>query len=195
MIKIEGLEKSNQDVIEQMKNSQPFLMDVVPANSVIDVLKNKVILHAGPPIEFKDMTGPMQGSCIGAVLFEGWASTEDEAREILSNGTVSFSPCHHHNAVGPMGGITSGNMPVLVVKNMLDGTMAYCTLNEGIGKVLRFGAYSQEVVDRLRWMRDVLGPVLSMALKRKDGGLNLNVMIAKSITMGMSSIRGILLHP
>ncbi len=167
-----------------MKNSQPFLMDVVPANSVIDVLKNKVILHAGPPIEFKDMTGPMQGSCIGAVLFEGWASTEDEAREILSNGTVSFSPCHHHNAVGPMGGITSGNMPVLVVKNMLDGTMAYCTLNEGIGKVLRFGAYSQEVVDRLRWMRDVLGPVLSMALKRKDGGLNLNVMIAKSITMG-----------
>lgn len=182
--KIEGLEKSNQDVIEQMKNSQPFLMDVVPANSVIDVLKDKVILHAGPPIEFKDMTGPMQGSCIGAVLFEGWASTEDEAREILSNGTVSFSPCHHHNAVGPMGGITSGNMPVLVVKNMLDGTMAYCTLNEGIGKVLRFGAYSQEVVDRLQWMRDVLGPVLSMALKRKDGGLNLNVMIAKSITMG-----------
>lgn len=182
--KIEGLEKSNQDVIEQMKNSQPFLMDVVPAKSVIDVLNDKVILHAGPPIDFKDMTGPMQGSCIGAALFEGWASTEEEAREILSNGSVTFSPCHHHNAVGPMGGITSGNMPVLVVKNMLDGTLAYCTLNEGIGKVLRFGAYSQEVVDRLQWIRDVLGPVLSMALKRKEGGLNLNVMIAKSITMG-----------
>ncbi|WP_432402119.1 acyl-CoA synthetase FdrA [Wukongibacter sp. M2B1] len=182
--KIENIEKSNNEVINRMKGSQPFLMDVVPAKSVIDILNDKVILHAGPPIEFKDMTGPMQGSCIGAVLFEGWAQDENSARELLEDGEVKFSPCHHVNAVGPMGGITSGNMPVMVVKNMLDGSIAYCTLNEGIGKVLRFGAYSEEVVNRLKWMQAVLAPVLSKALQKKEGGLNLNVIIAKAITMG-----------
>ncbi|WP_066893554.1 DUF1116 domain-containing protein [Clostridium nigeriense] len=184
LAKIEEIEKANAEVIERMKSSQPFLMDVVPAKSVIDILNNKVLLHAGPPIEFKNMTGPMQGSCIGAVLFEGWANNEEDARKLLESGEVKFSPCHHVNAVGPMGGITSGNMPVVVVENKLDGSVAYCTMNEGIGKVLRFGAYSEEVVNRLKWMKDVLGPVLSKALKLKEGGLNLNVMIAKAITMG-----------
>lgn len=184
LAKIEEIEKANNEVIDKMKSSQPFLVDVVPAKSVIEILNDKVLLHAGPPIEYKNMTGPMQGSCIGAVLFEGWAKDENSARELLENGGVKFSPCHHVNAVGPMGGITSGNMPVLVVNNKLDGSIAYCIMNEGIGKVLRFGAYSEEVLTRLRWMRDSLGPVLSKALRRKEGGLNLNVLIAKAITMG-----------
>lgn len=184
LAKIAEVEAANLEVIDKMKNSQPFLVDVVPAKSVIGMLQDKVLLHAGPPIEYKNMTGPMQGSCIGAVLFEGWAPDENSAREMLANGGVKFSPCHHVQAVGPMGGITSGSMPVMVVENKLDGSVAYCIMNEGIGKVLRFGAYSQDVIARLRWMRDTLGPVLSQALKRKEGGLNLNVLIAKAITMG-----------
>ncbi len=182
--KIEEIEASNREVLARMKDSQPFLLDVVPAKSVIEILNGRVLLHAGPPIQYKDMTGPMQGSCVGAVLFEGWAGDEQSARNLLESGGVSFTPCHHVSAVGPMGGITSGNMPVLVVKNKLDDTVAYCIMNEGIGKVLRFGAYSQEVITRLCWMRDTLGPVLSKALQQKDGGLNLNVLIAKAITMG-----------
>ena len=184
LAKIEEIEIANNKVINEMKNSQPFLMDVVPAKSVIEILNDKVLLHAGPPIEFENMTGPMQGSCIGAVLFEEWAKDEKSALELLESGAVKFSPCHHVNAVGPMGGITSGNMPVLVVENKLDGSVGYCIMNEGIGKVLRFGAYSEEVVNRLKWMRDVLGPVLSKALKKSEEGLNLNVIIAKAITMG-----------
>ena len=182
--KIKEIEKFNGEVIERMKSSQPFLVDVVPAKSVIEILKDKVLLHAGPPIEYKNMTGPMEGSCIGAVLFEGWAEDENSARALLESGEVKFAPCHHVQAVGPMGGITSANMPVLVVKNKLDGSIAYCIMNEGIGKVLRFGAFSEDVVKRLKWMRDVLGPVLSEALKKKEDGLNLNVIIAKAITMG-----------
>ncbi|MBP2625388.1 MAG: hypothetical protein H6Q68_99 [Firmicutes bacterium] len=182
--KMEEIEKGNSEVIDKMKSAQPFLMDVVPAKSVIESLNDRVLLHAGPPIEYKNMTGPMRGSCIGAVLFEGWAEDEESARKLLESGGVNFTPCHHVNAVGPMGGITSGNMPVFVVKNKLDGSIAYCIMNEGIGKVLRFGAFSEEVINRLRWMKDFLGPVLSKALQRKEGGLNLNVMIAKAITMG-----------
>lgn len=182
--RMEAIDEMNQKVVERLKSAQPFLIDIVPAKSVIEPLNGKVLLHAGPPITYGEMTGPMQGSCVGAVLFEEWANSEAEARAMLEGGEVQFMPCHHVNAVGPMGGITSGNMPVLVVENRLDGTRAYCTMNEGIGKVLRFGAYSEEVVNRLRWMRDVLGPVLGAAIRSREGGLNLNVIIAKAITMG-----------
>lgn len=184
LAKHDEIDAMNQKVVERFRDSQPFLTDVVPAKSVIPEIRGKVLLHAGPPIEYANMTSPMQGSCIGAALFEGWADSEEEAVKLLASGEVSFMPCHHVHAVGPMGGITSANMPVLVIENKADDTVAYCTMNEGIGKVLRFGAYSQEVVDRLCWMRDVLAPVLSAALEKKDGGVNLNVLVAKAITMG-----------
>lgn len=180
------INQENHKVTEKIKNAQPFLIDVVPAKTVIPELneRKKTLLHAGPPIQYADMTGPMQGSCIGAALFEGWAESEQEAQKMLEEGEVRFIPCHHVHAVGPMGGITSGNMPVVVVENRLDGTRAYCTMNEGIGKVLRFGAYSEEVITRLKWMRDVLGPTIAAALKKSEDGINLSVLIARSITMG-----------
>ena len=184
LAKLESVAAANQQVIERMRDSQPFLVDVVPAKSVIPVLNRRVLLHAGPPIQYSEMTGPMQGSCVGAALFEGWAKDEAEARRMLEAGEVEFIPCHHVNAVGPMGGITSGNMAVLVVKNKADGTLAYCTMNEGIGKVLRFGAFSEEVVNRLHWMADVLGPTIAKAVKSTPEGINLNVVISKAITMG-----------
>lgn len=184
--KVEGIDEANARICERFKESQPVLVDVVPAKTVIPELNRaqKTLLHAGPPICWENMQGPMRGSCIGAALFEGWAETEDEAIAMLSAGEVEFIPCHHCHAVGPMGGITSANMAVMVVRNLADDTVAYCTMNEGIGKVLRFGAYSQEVVDRLHWMADELGPVLAKALKLSDGGINLNVLMARAITQG-----------
>ena len=178
------IDEANRSVIAKVVASQPVIKDVVPAKSVIKELnEGKVILHAGPPIQYENMPDPVQGSCVGAALFEGWASTEEEARKILASGEVMFIPCHHVKAVGPMGGITSANMPVFVVENTTDGNEAYCTMNEGIGKVLRFGAYSKEVVDRLLWMKNVLGPTLGKAI-RTLGGLNVNPLVAKAIAMG-----------
>ena len=180
----EDIDRKNDEVIERFKESQPYLVDVVPAETVIPELAGRTLLHAGPPIAFEDMTSPMQGACIGAVLFEGWADSEDSALQLLETGAIELMPCHHAHAVGPMTGITSAHMPVLVVENRADGTRAYSTMNEGIGKVLRFGAYSSEVIERLRWMRDVLAPTLSKALALKPEGINLSVLIAKAITMG-----------
>ena len=178
------IDEANRSVIAKVVASQPVIKDVVPAKSVIKELnEGKVILHAGPPIQYANMPDPVQGTCVGAALFEGWASTEEEARKILASGEVTFIPCHHVKAVGPMGGITSANMPVFVVENTTDGNEAYCTMNEGIGKVLRFGAYSKEVVDRLLWMKNVLGPTLGKAI-RTLGGLNVNPLVAKAIAMG-----------
>jgi hypothetical protein len=180
-----SINDANHAITEIVYTGQPILIDVVPANEVIEVLTGPamVLLHAGPPITFQEMPPPMQGSCVGAVLFEKWASTEGEARELLAHG-VTFTPCHHHDAVGPMGGITSPSMPVLVVENGPRGNRAYCTMNEGIGKVLRFGAYDAEVIARLEWMRDTLGPALAEALHLLEGGLPLTPMIARAITMG-----------
>lgn len=182
----EMIDAENQKVLDKMKNAQPFLIDVVPAKTVIPELNEaqKTLLHAGPPITWDQMTGPMKGSCIGAALFERWAETEEEAESLLARGDVRFMPCHHVQAVGPMGGITSSNMPVFVVENRLEGNQAYCILNEGIGKVLRFGAYSEEVITRLDWIKDTLAPTLAKALALTEEGLNLNVLIARSITMG-----------
>lgn len=181
----EEINEKNNEVIAKIVASQPVLKDNVRAKEVIPELQSgKVLLHAGPPVAYEDMPDPMQGSCVGAVLFEEWADNEADARKMLENGEISFIPCHHCNAVGPMGGITSPNMAVFVVENETGGNRAYCTMNEGIGKVLRFGAYSEEVVDRLRWMRDILGPTLGRALRSMENGLAINPLIAKAVAMG-----------
>ena len=179
------IDEANQAVAAKIVAGSPFLLDVVPAKTVISELnEGKVLLHAGPPIRYDQMIDPIQGACVGAALFEGWGETAEEVRQQLESGEVTLIPCHHVDAVGPMGGITSANMAVLVVENKTDGNRAYCTMNEGIGAVLRFGAYSEEVVNRLHWMKNTLGPVLSAALKTMDNGLNVNVLVAKAISMG-----------
>ncbi|CAM3170361.1 DUF1116 domain-containing protein [Escherichia coli] len=177
--------QANAAVIEQIRRARPHWLDVKPASSLISALnQGKTLLHAGPPMRWQEMTGPMKGACVGACLFEGWAKDEAQALAMLDLGEVNFIPCHHVNAVGPMGGITSASMPMLVVENVTDGNRAYCNLNEGIGKVMRFGAYGEDVLTRYRWMRDVLMPVLSAALGRMERGIDLTAMMAQGITMG-----------
>nr|WP_072537562.1 DUF1116 domain-containing protein [Anaerococcus mediterraneensis] len=180
-----NVEEKNKETIAKIVAGQPIIRDVRLAKEVIEEINDgKVILHAGPPIEYKDMPPTVKGSCIGAVLFEEWAEDEESAKKLLESGEIKFIPCHHVNAVGPMGGITTKNMPVFVVENDTFSNVAYCTMNEGIGKVLRFGAYDQEVVDRLRWMRDILGPTLSKAIRKFEDGIQVNPLVAKAIAMG-----------
>lgn len=180
-----SINEANAAVVAEIRKARPRLVDVKPAREVIPALREgRTLLHAGPPIGWADMTGPMQGAVLGAAMFEGWAATKEEAEKLASSGGIRFSPCHHNDAVGPMGGITSASMPVLVVRNAEQGNTAYCNLNEGIGKVMRFGAFEGEVQTRLAWMRDVLGPTLSKALQRVDGGVDLTSLMAQAITMG-----------
>jgi hypothetical protein len=176
---------ANQEVIATIKQAKPYWVGVKTARDVIPQLtEGRTLLHAGPPIEWSDMTGPMKGACIGASLYEGWAQNEDDAIAMLAADEISFLPCHHANAVGPMGGITSASMPVIVLKNVEHGNLSYCNLNEGIGKVMRFGAYSPEVIQRLEWIRDELAPTLDEALSQFEGGIDLTALMAQAITMG-----------
>ena len=184
-MKYNSVTEANEAVIARLKEARPYWVDVKPAGEVIPVLnEGKTLLHAGPPITWERMTGPMQGAVLGATLLEGWANTEEEAKALAQKGEIRFVPCHDVNAVGPMGGITSKSMPVVVVENRVHGNFSYCNLNEGIGKVMRFGAYDEEVLARHRWMIKHLGPTLSAALKTMDGGLDITTLVAQAITMG-----------
>ncbi|HEY7589992.1 MAG TPA: DUF1116 domain-containing protein [Candidatus Limnocylindrales bacterium] len=177
-----AISAANRAAVDRILAAAPTLLDVRPAGEAIAGLEGRMLLHSGPPIEWPRMCGPVQGAVIGAILFEGWASTPDEARRLADTGKVRFEPCHHHGAVGPMAGVVSPSMPVVVVENADRGNRAFATLNEGLGKVLRFGAYDESVLDRLRWFAATLGPALSAALT--SGPIDLKAITAQALQMG-----------
>ena len=177
------VDAANRLALERLLAARQVLVDVRPAADVVPGLTRDTVLHAGPPIAWGDMSGPLRGAVVGALLYEGRASTEADARALAAGGSVRFDPCHHHSAVGPMAGVMTASMPVLVVENRAAGNRAFSTLNEGLGKVLRYGAYAPEVLDRLRWFRDVLGPALGEAIRR-SGGVDIRALIGQAVQMG-----------
>jgi len=177
------IDRANTEASGRMMEAHPVLVGLHPARDVVPGMHEDLILHAGPPITWGRMAGPMRGAVIGALLFEGRARTEAEAVTLAAAGDIRLEPCHHHRAVGPMAGVTTPSMPVYVVENRTHGNRAFCNLNEGYGKVLRFGAFSPEVLDRLAWMRDLAAPVLSAAIEAA-GGIDLRALIAEALQMG-----------
>lgn len=176
---------ANAAAIATVHESRPMLHRIRPAREVIPGMDDaRLLLHAGPPIEFERMCGPMIGALIGASLFEGWAKDPEDARAQLTAGTIAVEPCHHHDAVGPMAGVLAPSMPVLMVEDAAGGSAhAFASLNEGLGKVLRFGAYDDEVLNRLAWMRDELGPTLDRALTAA-GPVDTTSLISQALAMG-----------
>ena len=176
------IDKANQTAVKKLLDAQPVWVDVGLACEVIPNFKPNTIAHAGPPVAWENMCGPMQGSVIGALIFEGWAKNEEEARKIAP--TMEFSPCHHFNAVGPMTGVFSANMPVIVVENKEHGNLSYSTFNtEGKGKPFSFGAFGEETIERLRFFKDVMAPALGDAV-RVSGGIDLKAITAQALHMG-----------
>ncbi|TMR06663.1 DUF1116 domain-containing protein [Actinomadura soli] len=177
-----GHADANARAVQRMVSSRPHLVDVRPAREVLG-LDKATFLHAGPPLEWERASGPMRGALIGAMLLEGLAETPLGAEHALERGAAALEPCHHHATVGPMAGVVSPSMWMLVVEDAEHGGTAYCSLNEGLGKVLRYGAYGPEVIDRLVWMGEVLGPALQAAVRR-HGPLDLMSVIAQALQMG-----------
>ncbi|KAA9380597.1 DUF1116 domain-containing protein [Microbispora cellulosiformans] len=176
-------ERANATAVGRMLSARPMLTGVRPAREALG-LEAGTFFHAGPPITWERASGPMRGALIGAMLLEGLAATPEEAAERLASGTgITLDSCHHHRTVGPMAGVVSPSMWMLEVADAEHGGTAYCSLNEGLGKVLRYGAYGPEVIERLRWMGEVLGPALAAALER-CGPLDLRTLVAQALQMG-----------
>ncbi|MHB8731224.1 MAG: YlbE family protein [bacterium] len=179
----EAIDRANAEAIRRVLAATPVLTGVARAGDVIPELGDDLLLHAGPPIAWERMAGPVRGAVIGALLYERRARTEAEAAALAASGRIRFEPCHEHSAVGPMAGIISPSMPVCVVENRTGGTRAYTVFNEGYGKVLRYGAYDDSVVERLRWIEGTLGPVIGRALELA-GGLDMKALISQALQMG-----------
>ena len=180
---MELIAQDNQDALHRLLSADPVLIDVIPASEAIPALKNHMILHSGPPIEWADMCGPMQGAIAGIAKFEGWATSLEDAVQKAAAGVFEFHPNHHFDAVGPMTGMTTIGQPLMVVENRKFGNRAYCALNEGLGKVMRFGGNDDEVLARLAWLRDDFGPAFGKALRSGDG-IPLKHLVARGLTMG-----------
>ncbi len=160
------IERANQKVMEILLAGTPKLVGLDIALNVIPGMTKDTILHAGPPITWDRMCGPLKGAIIGALLYERRATTVAAARKLASSGRIKYAPCHEHATTGPMAGVVSPSMPVFIVKNTTHRNKAYATMNEGLGKVLRYGAYGPDVIKRLRWMEEELYPVLKAATAR-----------------------------
>ncbi|MBS4005330.1 MAG: DUF1116 domain-containing protein, partial [Afipia sp.] len=177
------IEDANKQALARILEGEPKLIDIVPARDVLKGLKDRMVLHAGPPITWDKMCGPMRGAVAGAIVFEGWASDLEAATKLAASGGIEFHPNHHFGAVGPMTGMTTVSMPLFVVENTRFGNRAYCAINEGLGKVMRFGGNDASVLARLAWLRDVFGPVLARAIRAR-GGIELKSIIARGLSMG-----------
>ncbi|MEE8534679.1 MAG: DUF1116 domain-containing protein, partial [Kiloniellales bacterium] len=177
------VEEANAVAFQRYLDAQPVLEGIGPAGEAVPGLTGRTLFHAGPPIGWRDMCGPMRGAVIGAILLEGWADSPDAAERMAADGKVGFAPNHEHQAVAPMAGVISPSMPVWIVTEAARGGRAFCNLNEGLGRVLRMGANGPNVLKRLTWMRDRLAPTLGAALA-ESGPLELKPLMAQALHMG-----------
>lgn len=174
------IELANQEAVNRLIQGDPVLVDIAPAGEVIPGLQGEMVIHAGPPIEWRRMCGAQRGALTGAVLFEGWAQTPQEAEARLASGEICLEPNHHHQAVGPMAGTISPSLPVFVVENKAFGNRAFCRNVEGMQQ---FGDFSENALNGLRFWRFVAGPAMRAAV-RQAGGINLKPIITQALQMG-----------
>ena len=179
----EAIDKANARAADIILRGAPRLAGLGRALDVVPGMEPDLILHAGPPIEWERMCGPMRGAVLGGLVYEGKAADISAAEKLAASGAVRFSPCHEHRTVGPMAGVVTASMPVFVLENAEFGNNAYCTMNEGLGKVLRYGAYGDDVIGKLRWMENALYPALARAVEA-SGPIDLKNIIAQALHMG-----------
>lgn len=183
LVNAPAIEAANNQACEAYLAAQPMLAGIGAAREVLPAMSGRTILHSGPPIAWSRMCGPMRGAIVGAILYEGWADDAARAAAMAASGDIAFAPCHHFAAVGPMAGVISPSMPVWIVRDAKYGNAAFSNLNEGLGKVLRFGANSPEVIARLKWMETVLAPALRGALEVL-GEIPIKPLMAQALHMG-----------
>lgn len=124
------IDRANDDAVNRVIAADPVWVDVALHASDVWPDMGRTLLHAGPPIRWQDMCGPMRGAVIGAILYEDWADSPEAAASLAGSGAIKFAPCHEHGAVGPMSGIISPSMPLFTVQNKSSGNFAYAPFME-----------------------------------------------------------------
>jgi hypothetical protein len=179
----ELVDRANAEVVARIEAAQPLAVTVAPAGEAIEGLDGSMLLHSGPPIAWEQVCDPQRRALAAACVFEGWAQDRHEAAALLDAGDVALASGNEHGHVGPMTGVCSPSMPVWVVEGEGAGVRAFSTLNEGPGNTLWFGVGDDESVQRLRFLRDVAGPLLARLLER-EGPVDVFAIAAQGLQMG-----------
>ncbi|SCL25042.1 DUF1116 domain-containing protein [Micromonospora inyonensis] len=175
---------ANQAAVTRMLATDPVLVDVVPALHALPGMTTHTILTSGAPLAWSEYQGGQRRAILGAALYEGLAATTEEADALLAAGEIVVKPCHDHACVGSVTGVTSASMPVWVVEDRATGTRGHCVLYEGSDRErLTYGVWNATVRQKLLWIREVLGPQLSAAL-RICGGVSVSPIIRRALGMG-----------
>jgi hypothetical protein len=178
----EEINRANEHTVDKIFSARPILIDFEIARDVVTDMNEDTILHSGPPVTWDRISGPQKGAVIGALIYEGLVDSPEKAERMVEQREIELSPCHDHQCVGPMAGVISPSMPVAVVENKTDKNRSFSTLNEGLGEVLRFGAYNEKVIKGLKWLEETLYPALKAALDEVDG-VDLNSIMARALQM------------
>ena len=174
------IKEANRKAVERVLKSRPILVDIKQAREALPNLKKNLILHPGPPIDWKRMSGPLRGAIVGTMIFEELAENWEDAIKLIESRQIEFSPSDDHSSVGPMAGVISPSMPVLIVKNQTFGNTNFGRFVEN---KVQYGVFSKDAVQVLRFWAKTLGPVLGKAI-RASNGIDLKLLMAKALHMG-----------
>ncbi len=172
----------NAEATRLIGGAEPCLTGLARAGDALGLHEGE-LGHAGPAFaDPANIPRPVLNALAGAVLHEGWAGTIEQARALVRQGTIGLRPNHDLGTVSPMAGVVRPGQVVMRLEDRAGSGVTYATLAEGGRQVLRFGAYTTEVADGLRWLDGTLGPALARALPA--GGLPVLPLIAVAVTCG-----------
>jgi len=180
------IDRANDIAVNQMMDSKPCLVGLGKALDCIPGMRKNLFLHAGPPITWDRASEPLRGAIIGAVLFEGIASTKEEAIACIEKGLITLESNNDHYSVGPMAGLITPSMSVYIIEDKSNGKFFYTNMSDNAansrGQSLRFGIFHKEAIQHLHWMENVQAPVFQKVIKAL-GEIDLRALIAESLHM------------
>jgi hypothetical protein len=176
--------EANQVVFDRLVAADPVVIDVKKAGDALPGMKPNMVLTSGAPLPWREYEGPQRSSILHGAMFEGLAKSPEEAAARIEAGEILVESCHPHGCVGVSTGIYTASMSVFVVEDKKSGKRGHCNFFEGDApRRLCFGQYGDDVVAKLRFVEDVVAPVIGEAVRR-TGGVPIAPIVMRALHLG-----------
>lgn len=179
------INQANDIVIDILQKNDPYWVGVRPAIECVPDMREGLILHSGPEIEWDEMSETQRQGGINGVLFEGYAKTREDAEHLLKTGEITFASGNDYHIVVPGSGIATPSMVMNIVEDRNSGVRGFCAPFEGPnrGGLAGWGVYNEAIDKHLYNMSDVIGPAITRMLE-EAGGMALKRIMVRGVEMG-----------
>lgn len=179
------INQANDIVIDLLQKNDPYWVGVRPAIECVPDMREGLILHSGPEIEWDEMSETQRQGGINGVLFEGYAKTREDAEHLLKTGEITFASGNDYHIVVPGSGIATPSMVMNIVEDRNSGVRGFCAPFEGPnrGGLAGWGVYNEAIDKHLHNMSDVIGPAITRMLE-EAGGMALKRIMVRGVEMG-----------